>query len=75
MRPDKETPQPARAWGADSTSTNLGGNFQLPASIRRYGRGDRGYEAAKQAWCSENPAASPRDYETAMRRIARAVGV
>lgn len=47
-----------------------------PASIRRiFGRGLRGYETAKEVWRSAHPEAQPHEYEDAMRRIARAVGI
>jgi hypothetical protein len=74
MRQKRETPQPGRAWGADSTSTNLGSNFTSLASIRRrFGTGGPAYVAAKAAWQSENPDADFRVHEEAMRQIAQAV--
>ena len=33
------------------------------------------YEAAKRAWIAANPAASPAEYEKAMRLLARRYGV
>lgn len=33
------------------------------------------YEARKASWAARNPSATPSEYEAAMRRIAREVGV
>ena len=35
MRPDKETPQPGRAWGVKGDiESNYGANYAMPASFR-----------------------------------------
>ena len=37
--------------------------------------GHASYDRQKAAWIAANPQASPRDYEAAMRRIAKDCGV
>ncbi len=73
MRPKKETPTLAGMGGKGKT---FSAQFATSASIRRrFGSGIAGYEYAKSAWIAANQGVESCNYSTAMRRIARAVGV
>jgi hypothetical protein len=37
--------------------------------------GHEKYEVMKQGWISDNPNATPQEYQTAMRRIAEKCGI
>ena len=59
-----------------SEAANDPHDFVSQAAIRRrFGKGWGAYESAKSAWWNANPDADYQQGDTAMRRIARAVGV
>lgn len=59
-----------------SDAANDPHDFVSQAAIRRrFGKGWGAYELAKRAWWNANPDADYQQGDTAMRRIARAVGV
>lgn len=50
-------------------------NNHKPSRSNVAALGHASYERQKAAWIAANPEASPRDYEAAMRRIAKECGV